>query len=61
MITTRTRRSDALLDALSEYAEVTVVTHDNPDPDAIASGWGVCLLVQEKLHKPVRLIGGGIR
>jgi nanoRNase/pAp phosphatase (c-di-AMP/oligoRNAs hydrolase) len=33
--------------------------HDNPDPDAIASGWGVHKLIRETLGKPVRLIGGG--
>jgi nanoRNase/pAp phosphatase (c-di-AMP/oligoRNAs hydrolase) len=33
--------------------------HDNPDPDAIAAGWGVWKLVQEKLGVPVRLLGGG--
>jgi nanoRNase/pAp phosphatase (c-di-AMP/oligoRNAs hydrolase) len=33
--------------------------HDNPDPDAIASGWGVQILIQEKLEIPVRLVGGG--
>jgi nanoRNase/pAp phosphatase (c-di-AMP/oligoRNAs hydrolase) len=35
------------------------VTHDNPDPDAIATGWAVQWLVVEKLGKPARLIGGG--
>ncbi|NND97210.1 MAG: hypothetical protein HKN47_07770 [Pirellulaceae bacterium] len=33
--------------------------HDNPDPDAIASGWAIEVLVQEKLQKPVRVVGGG--
>lgn len=33
--------------------------HDNPDPDAIASGWGVQVLIEEKLEKEVRLVGGG--
>src|SRR5262245_22942662 len=59
MIATRARRSEALISTLSDYPGVAVVTHDNPDPDAIASGWALWFLVQEKLHKPVRLIGGG--
>ena len=33
--------------------------HDNPDPDAIASGWAVEVLVHEKLGIPVRVVGGG--
>ena len=54
-----TRRSTRLLNALDGYERVLVVTHDNPDPDAIASGWGLCWLIREKLGKPTRLIGGG--
>ena len=33
--------------------------HDNPDPDAIASGWGIHKLLRDRLAKPVRLVGGG--
>ena len=55
---TKTRRSTRLLNALDGYERVLVVTHDNPDPDAIASGWGLCWLIREKLGKPTRLIGG---
>jgi len=55
----RKTRSDRLLQVLSGYGNALVVAHDNPDPDAIAAGWAVVWLVQEKLGKPVRLIGGG--
>lgn len=55
----RNRRSDRLLSVLQEYDRVVVVTHDTPDPDAIASGWALCVLVRERLGKPVRLIGSG--
>src|SRR5690606_25783102 len=41
------------------FDEVVVVTHDNPDPDAIASGWGLSVLIRERLRKPVRLVAGG--
>ena len=51
--------STRLLDVLGNYERVLVVMHDNPDPDAIASGWAVEVLLQEKLNKPVRVIGGG--
>lgn len=53
------KRSQPLLDVLAEYREVFVVTHDNPDPDAIATGWAIHELIVKKLSKPVRLIGGG--
>ncbi|MHB0957721.1 MAG: DHH family phosphoesterase [Pirellulaceae bacterium] len=52
-------RSARLLHTLADYEQVLVITHDNPDPDAIASGWALCWLVQEKLAKTARLIGGG--
>jgi len=59
-IMTTALRSTRLLNVVNDYERVLVVTHDNPDPDAIASGWGVCWLIQEKLGKPARLIGGGV-
>lgn len=55
----RTTASERFLAAVSPYREVVVVTHDNPDPDAIAAGWGILVLVREKLGKKARLIGGG--
>lgn len=51
--------SERLLRALAEYEQVLVVMHDNPDPDAIASGWGIAWMIGEKLCKQARLIGGG--
>ncbi len=33
--------------------------HDNPDPDAIASGWAILTLIEEKLPRPARLVAGG--
>ncbi|SMP73839.1 nanoRNase/pAp phosphatase, hydrolyzes c-di-AMP and oligoRNAs [Neorhodopirellula lusitana] len=51
--------SSQLLEVLSDYDHVMVVMHDNPDPDAIASGWGIEVLVRERLNKPVRVIAGG--
>jgi nanoRNase/pAp phosphatase (c-di-AMP/oligoRNAs hydrolase) len=38
---------------------VAVVTHHNPDPDAIAAGWGVVVLVEKTLKCPCRLYAGG--
>ncbi len=51
--------SDQLLATLSDYDKVVIVMHDNPDPDAIASGWALSVLIEEKLGLPVRLVGGG--
>ncbi|NLX96648.1 MAG: hypothetical protein GXY83_10770 [Rhodopirellula sp.] len=59
MTTARTSRSNRLLQILDGYRQILVVTHDNPDPDAIASGWAVTWMVEQKLRKPARLIGGG--
>ena len=52
-------QSDRLLDVLADFEQVLVVMHDNPDPDAIASGWALVCLIEERLAKPTRLIGGG--
>ena len=51
--------SDRLLEVLADYERVFVITHDNPDPDAIAAGWAILCLVEKRLRKPVRLVGGG--
>jgi len=48
-----------LLHILADYRQVFVVTHDTPDPDAIAGGWALTWLVEKKLGKPARLFGGG--
>jgi nanoRNase/pAp phosphatase (c-di-AMP/oligoRNAs hydrolase) len=44
---------------LADFDRFLIVTHDNPDPDAITTGWGIYVLIEEKLRRPVRLIGGG--
>ena len=53
----RRTRSDELIDVLSDYRDVLIVAHDNPDPDAIATGWGVATLIEEKLGIRPRLVG----
>jgi nanoRNase/pAp phosphatase (c-di-AMP/oligoRNAs hydrolase) len=52
-------QSERLLEVLSNYSVVRIVTHDNPDPDAMAAGWGLYALFQERLDCPVELVGGG--
>jgi nanoRNase/pAp phosphatase (c-di-AMP/oligoRNAs hydrolase) len=55
----RTTRSRKLLHRLAPYDRILLIAHDNPDPDAIASGWGVQVLVDRALGKPVRFVAGG--
>lgn len=55
----RTTRSSRLLEILGEFDNTLVITHDNPDPDAIAAGWALVWLVRAKLGQPARLVGGG--
>ncbi len=58
--TTRSKTaSDRLLDVLAEYEQFLIVMHDSPDPDAMASGWALRCLIEERLTGPVRLVGGG--
>jgi len=55
----RPGRSDRLLKVLDAYDAIAVISHDNPDPDAIAAGWAVSMMVRKKLEKPVRVLAGG--
>jgi len=59
MASKRQKRSDRLLQVLDEYRETVVIMHNNPDPDAMAAGWALCMLVTRRLQKPVRLVGRG--
>ncbi len=51
--------SQRLLNVLADFERFLVVMHDNPDPDVIAAGWSLLTLLEERLHKPMRLVGGG--
>lgn len=53
------KRSKELLDALHGYENIAIVTHDNPDPDAIAAGWAIHKLIRKSLNREPLLIGGG--
>jgi nanoRNase/pAp phosphatase (c-di-AMP/oligoRNAs hydrolase) len=52
-------RLDRLLGVLGGAAGVAVVTHDNPDPDAVAASWGFVSLAEHKLGCPGRIYAGG--
>ncbi|MDT8436482.1 MAG: DHH family phosphoesterase [Gemmatimonadota bacterium] len=53
-------RLAAIRRALEGAERVLVLTHDNPDPDAIASAAGLGLLVERVAGLPVTLAFGGI-
>ena len=38
-----------LLRALQGKKNILITTHRHPDPDGLASGWALCLLLQEKM------------
>jgi nanoRNase/pAp phosphatase (c-di-AMP/oligoRNAs hydrolase) len=59
MASHRPKRSDRLLHVLEEYQSILIVAHNNPDPDAIAAGWALLVLVKEHLRRPVRFVGRG--
>jgi nanoRNase/pAp phosphatase (c-di-AMP/oligoRNAs hydrolase) len=44
----------------SGQSAAVVLTHDNPDPDAMASAAGVAFLLEELAHQPTQLGYGGI-
>ena len=55
----RKLQSERFLEAIADHDRFLILMHDNPDPDAIATGWALQTLIEEKLNAPVRLIGGG--
>jgi nanoRNase/pAp phosphatase (c-di-AMP/oligoRNAs hydrolase) len=55
----RRSRSSRLLSVLSDFQNVLVITHDNPDPDAIAAGWATQFLVERVLRIRARVVAGG--
>lgn len=55
----RQRKSDQFLAAMAGFERYLVVTHPNPDPDAIASGWAMCRLLSDRFGAPVRFVAGG--
>jgi nanoRNase/pAp phosphatase (c-di-AMP/oligoRNAs hydrolase) len=52
-------RSDRLLESLEPAERVVVLTHTNPDPDAIASAWGIAALIEARTGKTARVIADG--
>ncbi len=55
-----TVRLAAMKRALGDAERVIILTHDNPDPDAISSAAGLGFLVEKAFRLPVTLAFGGI-
>jgi nanoRNase/pAp phosphatase (c-di-AMP/oligoRNAs hydrolase) len=54
------RRSDRFLIGLHDHERVVLVSHINPDPDALGSMLGLAHLVETRLGKPTVLTRDGI-
>jgi nanoRNase/pAp phosphatase (c-di-AMP/oligoRNAs hydrolase) len=50
----------AALGEIVSQKRVLVLTHNNPDPDAIAAGWALAYLIRKKFGSPVVLAYGGL-
>src|SRR6516162_5350262 len=57
---TLARRSDRFLAGLSDAAAITLVSHVQPDPDALGSMLGLAHLIETVLDKPTRLTRDGL-
>jgi nanoRNase/pAp phosphatase (c-di-AMP/oligoRNAs hydrolase) len=57
----RQRRSERFLATLAPFSRIVLVSHVNPDPDALASMLGLqCLLAERQPFKPVTLTADGM-
>ena len=59
MSPSRGRRTFRFLSTLSEFERFVVVAHNNPDPDAIATGWAMTTILEHCLGRPSKLVAGG--
>ncbi len=58
--TTVRRRAERLLNLLRGYKEVTILTHNDPDPDSISSAWGLAWLLESTLRIRASIRYGGM-
>jgi nanoRNase/pAp phosphatase (c-di-AMP/oligoRNAs hydrolase) len=56
----RQRRLNKLLDAVDGIQQITVVLHNNPDPDAIAAGAALKYLLEKKASMKVDIVYQGV-
>lgn len=52
-------RSERFLKAVQGFDRVIILTHSYPDPDAMASAWGLKTLIESKFRVSCRAIAGG--
>ncbi len=50
----------AALGKIVVQKRVLILTHNNPDPDAIAAGWALAYLIRKKFRSHVQLAYGGL-
>ena len=50
-----------LQDLLGWEGDIAIQCHDNPDADALASGWGLCRYLESRGRKPLLFYGGRSR
>lgn len=53
------KRSERLLEAIKGFESVVILTHSYPDPDAMASAWGLKTLIETTVRIPCLVIAGG--
>lgn len=51
--------STRFLATISRYRNALIVAHDNPDPDAVATGWAIKQLIETCTNMKATLIAGG--
>lgn len=54
------RRLDKLLDTVSGIQQLTIVLHNNPDPDAVASGAALEYLLEQKANLQADIVYQGV-
>lgn len=53
------KRSERFLEAVKGFESIVILTHSYPDPDAMASSWGLKTLIEKAIRTPCRVIAGG--
>ena len=51
--------SKRLLELALAYENIVVMAHNNPDPDAISSGWAIVHLIRERIGKTAAFVASG--
>lgn len=54
------RRVERLLGLLRGHKDVVILTHNDPDPDSIASAWGLSWLLESALQIRSKIVYGGM-